>query len=395
MIDLARASRLAALIILGVSGIYFATKVMLFQGGTVDFKHLWLAGEIWENGANPYGDEYLEYGQAIFAGENIPTWMVYPPSWYLLARIVALFPYQEANAIWVSLSAIAVIMGGLIVVDTFKRTERVATLLEISGLFAFLMIGSASAIALSLGQTSPLVFLGFALFWRGWSLAHKPALIVGLILLMLKPNFGLPFAMLAATRPLFWGEILIAGAVSIAMAIPSFLADGLFDVLASYLALLSQYGSVDVNSAPNMTGIRNFIHLISGQSVGSFLLVGLAALVAMAIGIIGSVRQRLSANDEITLVLMTTFLFVPLHTYDLLVMAPILLFLHLEPLRERIVLGVSMLVLLRVNNVATVTGITSPGEVYFIGSTLASFMILTIFCVLVMRHNKLLLRLSS
>ncbi len=379
--------RLAAFGILGISAIYFLSKTLFFQGETLDFKYLWLAGELWEQGLNPYGDVYVQAGREIFTNGNVPTWMVYPPSWYPIARLLSLFPYSVANLIWLNFSMIAIVLGFFVCTDTFRRTGPAATLLETSGMVAFLGLGSIMAIAVSVGQTSPLFFLGFALFWRGWSLQRHTAFIVGLIILMLKPNIGLPFAILALTRPFFWRPVLIGGAITILMAIPSFFPEKSISILTDYLAQLGQYGSAVWNGPANMTGLRNLVYLISGHDMSSFLLTPTAAILSGIYGLVTLNKVDITPDRQLMMVLALTTFLVPMHTYDFLVLAPMLLWLHREPWKIRVALGAAMLVLLRVNNVANVTGLTYLAETYAPGSTLASVCALIIFGAVLLSYR--------
>jgi hypothetical protein len=354
---------------------------------SVDFKYLWFAGKLWSDGISPYGSDYRTLARDFFVGTNVPAWMVYPPSWYPLARLLAAAPYELADQIWRALNGLCIVIGAAIIATSFNRVTATNRRWPYVVFGVLLGLGSATAIALSLGQTTPLLFIGLALFLRGYLLEQKWAVAAGLLILMLKPNFGLPFVVFAMATRFYWPSVLAAGIVSVLMALPAVLPHGIMTIGRDYAGLLRSYGSVPVNAPPSLSGLANLVHTALSHTLGSFLCVGLAIAAAVTIAAsmkIAGRHAQLSHEARISGILLlvaTTVLLVPMHTYDLILVTPVALATATSVRwatwgNAGILVGLA--VIFRANNLAAVSGLTSPEETHFAGSGLASAALLLI-----------------
>lgn len=370
-------------LLLGAFG-YFLTKVLSPDVAAVDFKYLWFAGHLWNEGVNPFGPDYLARAEAFFVDTNVPMWMAYPPYWYPWSRLLAQVPLDGAERLWGLLSGGMIVAGALIVAQAFRPFRQPAGRPALIAFAVFLMASSATAQALSMGQTAPMLFLGVALFIWGLARGSGPALCIALIILMLKPNFGLPFAVFAILLPGFGLWVILAAALSVAAMLPALAPHGVTTVLTAYAQILAAYGDHPANIPPALTGITNLLHHVAGANIGGIAPVLLAALVAAALAL--RLRADMTNGDLPTasrlstaiLLLTATMFLVPLHTYDLLLAAPVLLLPTLRP-TPRLPLAcaaLAMFVLFRPNNIADATGFTVPGESYFAGSALVTLALL-------------------
>lgn len=282
--------------------LYFVSKAFLDTAPSVDFKYFWLAGDLWRQGVDPYSSAFEEAGARMFPDTNSPTWLFYPPSWYPLARLVNLLPYEEADLVWRRLSGVLFILGGLISIRALLRAGTGASVVQVAAFVLFVAASSATAIILSLGQSSVLVFLGLAVFLRGYLLAQRGWLIAGLILLMLKPNFGLAFVAFLLPQRRFWSSVAIAAAISLAMALPPLVTHGVGEVLGNYLEQIGRFDGMDVNDARNTTGLRNILFHVFRIDAGAFLLLGLACAISFAVGL--DSRTAASAYERVPGVLL-------------------------------------------------------------------------------------------
>ncbi|MEM6488246.1 MAG: glycosyltransferase 87 family protein [Pseudomonadota bacterium] len=394
-----RRTMLLYLVPVALAAAYLVWKTINPASGTVDFKYLWFAGTLWAEGVNPYSPIYAARALEHFQGTNVPTWMVYPPSWYPLARGMAMMPHDIADQVWRLFNALFIVAAGVIVALTMRRVRRNDAVWPFVMLAVMLGMGVPTALSLSLGQTAPLLLLGVALYIRGLILGHRGCLAVALVILMLKPNLGLPFAMFAVAWRVFWPAVIGAGIVSVLAALPALLPLGLVTVVRSYVETLGDYGSVAVNAPPNLTGVINLMFYgpgILGINVVAILVVtAMAWAMAMWLGRRDRDRNRARragghvgpGSDErvaavMFLVALSAFC-VPLHTYDLIVVLPLVLIACAER-RPFTVVSIatlaSLLVIFRVRNLANVSGFTMPSETVFAGSMLASLALLMLVC---------------
>lgn len=360
-----------ALLLLGLA--YLAQKSLLDRSDTIDFKSIWLAGDLWSKGTNPYSDAYTEIGDALFVGLNRPHAWFYPPNWWPLAIVSSSAEYTLSGQIWRA-------FNGLLLVGTcLLFWQRLTTSLPEVGRGAFIAMGvfastaSATAFTLALGQTSILIMLGVTLFVTSWLSRNRWMMVIALIILALKPTVGLPLAGLLIVSTFWWPALIGSGIFVLLSALQPFLLHGTGNVLSLMLQRIGEYGQYQVNFPPSTTGLRNLFHHIAGVDLSTIPLT-LAALVLCAL--IGwkmrnesaAPQRAIAAGGAIALVVAV----VPLHTYDAVILVPLVPLLVLLP-RVLLTIGAACVFLIwRVNNVADVSGLSMPGETYFTGSMLVS-----------------------
>lgn len=360
-----------ALLVLGSA--YLAQKSFLDQSDVTDFKSIWLAGELWGDGINPYSNAYTETGEELFVGLNRPHAWFYPPNWWPLAMLSASAEYTLAGQVWRALS------GMLLAATCLFCWLRLSTFLPEIGQSAFIAMGifastaSATAITLALGQTSILVTLGVTLFLTSWMSRNRWVMAIALAILALKPTVGLPLAGLLIVSTFWWPALIGGGVVVLLSALQPFLLHGAGNVLSMMLQRIGEYGEYSVNFAPSTTGLRNLFYHIGGGDLSAIPLT-LATLVLCAL--IGwtirnddnAPRRAIAAGGAISLVMAI----VPLHTYDAVLLVPIIPLLALLPRIPLVIGSVCLFLIWRVNNVASFSGLAMPAEMNFAGSMLLS-----------------------
>jgi hypothetical protein len=387
---LVRRKPVAAIIGLGMilpALAYLLAKMFLDRSDTVDFKFIWLAGYLWDQGIDAYSDAFATTGQAMFTGTNRPPGLLYPPSWYPIAALVAKLPYDLAAPVWRVVSGLMLILGSLISIKTVQDHLGRPGALRIGVFVLFMGASSASAISLSLGQTAPVIFLGVAFFLHAMFTRSTWPMIIALCLVMLKPNFGIVLVAFLLAQPFWWRAILGAMVVSLVASLPVFWASGLVTTVTHYLHQLSYYDALPTNIPPSATGLRNLVFHLTGLNLPSTGLALLGAAAAFAMGVVTHLRSAKlghmprDAAAGFALVLATAFLAVSLHTYDLLILGPLLLVtLRSAWIIQASVLG-TMLILLRGNNLVLKTGFYFEGSGYSPDSFLASLAILLLFAL--------------
>lgn len=364
---------ICGLVLLFIGFVYFTNKSFLDRSDTIDFKSIWLAGDLWSHGANPYSDTYTEVGDALFVGLNRPHAWFYPPNWWPIAVASLSAEYTLSGQIWRALS-------GLLLVGTCVFLwYRLSTFLPEVGKGAFIAMGffattaSATVLTLSLGQTSILIALGVALFVTSWISRSQWVMAIALVILALKPTVGLPLVGLLIVSTFWWPALIGGGIVVLLSALPPFLMHGAGNVLSLLLQRISEYGDFEVNSPPSTTGLRNIFYYIAGDDLSTIPLTLAAMTLCALIGCTmlkedDAPRRAIAAGSAIALVVAM----VPLHTYDAVILVPLVPLLVLLP-RILFAIGAACILLIwRVNNIADASGLTMHGETYFAGSLLLS-----------------------
>ena len=362
--------------------LYLAFKV-LADGDTIDFKYIHLAGTLWLDGINPYSAAFRETGQAIFTGMNRPEYLLYPPHWWGISAAVARIPYDTAGLIWRFFMAVCMIAGCFALHDIPRRIIGETRLWRTWAMLIFAAAMSATAVALSLGQTSCLLFLGLCLYLRAYVVRDRGLMVLALVLVMLKPNFGLALSLFLVPA-LFWWPSLIAGAVAVlALSLPALLPFAPAEVVRGYLNALGQWETLPPNIPGSTTGLRYLAYLLFDLTLPGRWFALAAAALALGLGAIwrDGTRPAFWRAEGLGLLLACLVLIVPMHTYDMMLLIPLIALCAGMPTGIQAALLVLMLVAFRVNNLASALGLTIPEETYFPGSGLVTAVALLIVAV--------------
>jgi Glycosyltransferase family 87 len=306
---------------------------------SIDYSYLYVAGRLWAENISPYGEALPQAAHAIVGRDLLA--FVYPPNWYALSRLLAFFDPATSNLAWFGLStamlgASAWLIAAVVMSFRTSFTSLANTIAPVEAgsrglvLLALLFAGFVAAtkgagVGAYLGQTSMLAFFGQALLIYGATKSRQAFVVIGLVILLLKPQLGLAYAFVLLFDRRTWLSVLIACAITGVLALPALLIGGPVEVIRQFLTGLAGYGS-RVENAPNaMSGVGNFLWLISGAEVSSFVWLGFAAVA----GVIASLflHQRFGAgNRPLAALIATTLsagLLIPLHDWDFLLFAPL------------------------------------------------------------------------
>lgn len=383
------ALRLGALAMLAVALLYLGHKV--FSGtDTIDFKYIHLAGALWQEGVNPYTDAFREAGKDLFIGMNRPQYLLYPPHWWSIAVASAQFGYETAGQIWRIFTAGCMIGGCLLLHDTIRRSSGRPQPWRTWAMLLFACLMSATAITLALGQTSHLLFFGICLFVRAYVSGARGIMALALVVVMLKPNFGLAVALFLLPFPIWWSSLAGGAAITLLLSLPALLPFGVTEVIQGYLHALSQWETLPPNAPLSTTGLRYLAKIGLGLDLPGTWCALTAAALSLCYGAILSRQPALSESPHAraaTLgpLLTGLILFIPLHTYDMVVLIPLIALAAALPVSNQIPFFLLMLIALRPNNIATALGLTMPEETFSVGSGLVTFASLLILLMWIAR----------
>lgn len=350
----------------------------------VDFRYIWLAGRLWIARINPYAASFSAYAREFISPlASVDSWL-YPPHWFPISALLAQLDFELAVSVWKWLNGTLLVAASFLVADAIRTpsdTHRIDTHRPetMSVVLGYVLLMQASAIALSLGQTSPVVFAGLGLVLSGLQRDKKGVIATGLLLMSLKPQIGAFYIIALLFVPRARKPIGIAGVVAATMTMGSVLTVGVRSTFLGFLHNLGAHGNLHVNGPAETSGIRNIYFILSHEVTGSTIpvVIGFAVLIFWSVLIAGRTKigeatldQSLSAVGMATV---AAALAAPLHSYDWMIVIGAAPFLvrRAKPGTTAVSLAAGCL-LLRADNLAEVVGFVPKGSQYFGGSSIAS-----------------------
>jgi hypothetical protein len=303
-----------------------------------DFRAFFAAATVAAHGGDPYdwatlgASEEALYNAPAHIRAGDPTYydfLPYPEGPWLALALEPLtgLPWQMVYPIFSALMLLAIALGSWLILARLgwpPTRRRIAVAVAALSPIAFFNIFQ--------GQVSALVFLGFAtawfLAWRGQPLAGGLALT----LVWIKPNLGVALPLVvallepsAARRLLISfaaGSVLAFGAA--ALALPGVLIHWPAEILSHWRAAQGQQ--------PDIASIHSFYYpALSGPLKTTALLVVILAGCAYTTGALRRVRTPLARG--LTLLLMWFVLLPYVHSFDAILLLPVLAVLLAPDLR--------------------------------------------------------------
>ncbi|MFV0359646.1 glycosyltransferase family 87 protein [Tropicimonas sp.] len=357
---------------------YLVLKAWVEDIRLLDFPFIWWAGDLWAAGRNPYGPDFQTIDAGVWSGYAYvrDKWFFYPPHWWAIARPAALLPLEQAALLWRLFTAACYLGGSLVVARAVHRTLGAMSRSRLGALLLFACASSATAIVLSIGQTTGILFLGLCLFCAAWLERSGPAMTAALVLLALKPNFGLAFWAFAIASGLCWGSIGAAVLMGTAIGLPALLPFGPVAVLRAYFRQLGHFGDLVANSPANTTGLGNLLERAGGMALSPTMLALAGAAAAAALGWWAGRADRRDPAVQAAipgLLLALSLLCVSMHVYDATLLAPLIVLCLPAPAGLQLATGLGCLIVFRADNLAELSGIADGRAGIFPSSLLVSW----------------------
>lgn len=367
---------------------YILSKSLFSADLEIDLKYIWIAGQLWAEGINPYSEDFSRIGDSFFENTNqLDTWL-YPPNWWVISRGLALFEIETAAVLWRSVNALLVAVGTVLVLQAFR--PYLGQLWPVAGLmmFGYAATMQATAIVLSMGQTSIILYLGICALFFGLMRGQACWVVAGLVIVTLKPNIGIVVWAGITALPAQWRAIWIASLLTLVLCVPSGLAAGFGPTIVGLIGAYMDYdGALEVNAPANVTGLRHLAETVFGVEISAISMALFAALVAW-LGVRVMRRRSTVFGDEhldcdscfwILLVIVTC---VALHSYDFIILTPLWLvcFVGIYPRYLGIAIALGLLLVYRSGNLAEATGFQHPDTLYMLGSRIDSMVSLGMLC---------------
>lgn len=352
---------------------------MLNTDDGLDFRLIWLSGQLWSEGISPYSETFFpRYEQAFGQGPNSHFW-VYPPYWWIICRPLAMLPFETALLVWNLFNYFLLITSAyLFACLPFDRLAQTSATKRFLSALAVLSIVQATPFALALGQTSFLLLAGVALLLRSVHEHNRALIALGTTLVMLKPNIGIFIVIFLVTRRWTWPPIALVAIAHLSISLMVASNTSLHETFNGFLNNLSDYDAPDIlaGQSTNLTGLAHLTDWI-GITVPKSVLYGLTILLALVIGFV----VHKSFEALVSFSVFCAFL-IPLHTYDMIFCFFLVVICSLQSNRVGAILGfAAAALLLRADNLAVSFEIRNQGSMdAFAGSLLAS-VALAVACI--------------
>ncbi len=378
---------LFVLFLVGVAYLLFKSYQVTNYPG-FDFRYAWLAGEAWLRGINPYGPEFHELGKELITSGYVPLMWVYPPNWYFPAVLVAVADLETSFFLTNIVNVVLFVASSALLTaacpplrfenaprnpafDLLRRHLRSPWNVFFLHVFAVATL-QATAITISVGQPSILVYFGICLLIYGLVRDRQLSAVLGLAIVFLKPQLAVVIFVALVMTPAYRMLVAKAIGVSAMVSLPAFVVTPA--AAFEFFTNLTRYdGITSANWPQSTTGLRNLVWEISNFDPGNVACM-LAAIIIM-IGLYFPLvrgRRESGGTELMMLASAVTIGIAPLHVYDL-VLVGVLLFALARSRPVDMAVGVlGAMLLWRAGDIAKLTGFYGSGTEHFEGSRLAT-----------------------
>lgn len=368
-----RVADIAATLLLAASIAVAMSRVVNRRIVAFDFPYFYTAGKMWSSGLDPYSDTFSSYAKTVLGiAGPLESW-VYPPQWALITIPLAQLPYQQALSAWTWINLAVLTVAVFIFSKASDSLRRPPPLWAKFVFGSYVYLCEESREVFSLGQSAIVVFLGVALIALGLAQSKRLSFISGLVLVLFKPQIGVVFAMTFILYPGKRNAALVSVLVSLLGGMVAFGAVGFSHTLSSILNLghrLSSYGHSHYNLPLLMTGVSVPLARLSDFVVPTM-------AYSIAAGLLSAYWFRRYAGRDgqtdslLKYIVPWIFLLVPMHTDDLLFVAPLALAAFgLTSTRVGLVMA-SLLLMFRPYDLGLIWG---SGDRRFEGRAMLSFL---------------------
>ena len=360
--------------------VYLVRQSLLNAAPEIDLKYLWFAGSMWSDGQNAYGPDFIPLGRAMFPEANAVLGWAYPPNWWPISVALASVEIETATVLWRGSMAALLLVNCVLLWRCLAVVRPSVGLLHLALLVGFAATMQATALTLTLGQTSTLCAFGLSLVTYGLCMRRFAPRAVGLALLLLKPQIGLVCAFALLARRSQWSAVAVAAAISLLMAAPPLVQHGR-EAVTGLLDNLSAHEHLAIFGPPETTGIRHLLHWLGFGSLGGWITLLGCVLAWLAARLLPTQPAASGGLQLVAVVVATTLIFAPLHSYDMVIVLPLVPLLLMLPGAARLpimLLTGSLLLMHRSGNVAQAVGLVHTESTFFVASLLESMLALVI-----------------
>lgn len=356
-----------------VSLAYFL-RLWLGHDHPVDFRYFWAAGRLWAEGVNPYSDQFAALTLERFGFEAMHRWFYAPHAW-AIARPLSELGFEAALALWRVLSMASTLVGVLLLSRAAFPDHHDRRLLAFAILLPLASISQASSINFSIGQFSAFLFLAICAFADAATGPRRWLMVPALVVLTMKASLALPFVAFALAVPRLRLPLVVAGAVSVLLAVPGLFPGGLAVTLDYYRDALAAYSGYAVNAPPDVSGLRNLHHYLTGGDLSPVLLSLVASGLAACLGLACRRTPPHQMRLPVFVLLAGIIFLVQQHSYDWMIFLALVIGWEVA---SRMAIVLAAAVTFRPNLISDWLGMHDAAVVFY-GSRLVSLASLALF----------------
>ena len=291
-----------------------------WKSTNADMRFLYLAGLQWTKSHNAYQPSTIEIDDPSLIEAVDRYDYAYPPSSAPLCMLLASRTLPAAKWLMTLINiAAAIALAWCAALHLRPQMNSSSVDCRLQCIVAALVMGSLpAAFVIWAGQTALLVA---ACLHAGWMLAQRQRWVAAGVLLALasiKPHL-MALALIWLMLEGRWRAVLVAVVVAIARAAwPIFLL-GPIDLLQSWLGAVSRYSEGPYNQLGSrmVFGAQNMLWDFGLKAPN------LSGLALIGFGLLWKFRQRFSESETLALLIGVSLLFGFSHSYDLVLLAPL------------------------------------------------------------------------
>jgi hypothetical protein len=315
-----RRATIAALPVFGfLLLILFGTTGVMRNGPShIDMQVFYGAGSWYLDGVSPYGPPRTP--PSLRAQNLDMKFYGYPPHFAPFSIALASLDFAVAKAVFlvVNLAAALALAAAVVRLACGAPASRTVSPVVLA-IVAFVILASPfAAHVLWLGNTTLIVAASLAAGW--WLARTGRSVLAGILFAVasLKPQFAaLPLLWLLLERR--WKTLAAAAATGLVLFAYHAVAIGPLESIWQWLASVAIYQSAAENALgyQHRFGVRDLLYAAGLHTPP------LAPAAFILAGIAWWYRQHLGSLDELAILSTLTVLFLPVHDYDLVVLAPL------------------------------------------------------------------------
>ncbi|MEL6768196.1 MAG: glycosyltransferase family 87 protein [Pseudomonadota bacterium] len=313
------------------------------QYAFIDTIYFYSAAVAFLEGVNPYTPGYEALGVERY-GWRPPSFgaFYYPPT--LLPLIAPLGLMEPPAAGFAVMATNAGLIIGALALSLWRLHEDSPYLdWRIAGaaaIFVAALICYPPLETIVYGHIKPIFLAAFALWFVGVSRGSTLLQAVGLTIMLLKPQLGIPLAGLAFLWAPWRGAAIAAGVATGVLYIIAAWQFGLFSFAFEFLANTARYTSdLSYNSAGRLIGVSMFLEAV-GLPTGPFVTLTLCGVGVLVLRWIGPKDAFASGLAALAIGLLAA----PTHLTDVVVLLPALVLVPTAgPVLPRLMIAVGLL----------------------------------------------------
>lgn len=365
-------------------GAVLATQSGLFRRFWFnDISYFWSAGTLWRAGVSPYADGYIDRANALVPTRHIYSAFYYAPAIRPFAELLAGFRLEDAATGFFLINLVFLTLACLLLADVAQRFRPSIRRWRWFALFAFIacVVLRHPLVVAAIGQITVLLLAALALFLHALAREKPARAIPAIVLLLMKPHFGLAVCVFCCLQPALRRPLVVALAAYAALTLYG-LSTAPAESLNGFLANIAAYTDHPRHAPAHASGLGQLLAAVGVRTPT------LALALLLGLGAAAVARARTARANVLAAVFLSVWtLFAgPNHMEDFAMLAPAMLLPILGAERRLPLVVIALVLVGRGHELTTALGVDSSAfldvrtAVHTVG--LAVLLVVAWFCTL-------------